>query len=228
MAQASNELQSKLETAVGKESAPEEIREQMAETRAALTEKLETLQERMEGTVETAHTTVENTVYAVKEGIHETVETVKRTFDLEYQVEQRPWLMMGAAVLAGYALGAIGHAAGRRGLTSEGAPPRQEGADDSPPVLRTNEESPGATSVTTHSSGGRPALSRFDEEIDKLRSIVIGAAMGVVREWLKESMPSVSGQLEEVMDTATRKLGGVPTRSPVVHPTPRVASDTEG
>jgi hypothetical protein len=199
----------------------------MAETRAALTEKLETLQERMEGTVQTAHTAMENTVNEVKEGIHDTVDTVRRTFDLEYQVQQRPWVMMGAAVLAGYALAVLGHAAARRGSSSEVALPQHEGAEGLPPVVRTNESLTGAPSLAPHSARSEPGLSRFDEEIGKLKSIAIGAAMGMVRDWLKESMPTVSGQVEEVMNSATCKLGGVPIRGPVLPAAPRFASDSE-
>lgn len=40
--------------------------------------------------------------------VQATVETVKHTFDLHYQVQQRPWLMFGAALL-------VGHTLGRRG-----------------------------------------------------------------------------------------------------------------
>jgi hypothetical protein len=58
----------------------------VAETRSAITEKLEILEDR----------------------VQETVETVKHTFDLHYQVKQRPWLMVGASLLVGYTLGRRG------------------------------------------------------------------------------------------------------------------------
>ena len=44
----------------------------------------------------------------VKGTVGETVETVKRTFDVPYQVDQHPWLMVGGATLAGYMLGSWG------------------------------------------------------------------------------------------------------------------------
>jgi hypothetical protein len=55
----------------------------VAETRSAITEKLEILEDR----------------------VQETVETVKHTFDLHYQMKQRPWLMFGGSLLVGYTLG---------------------------------------------------------------------------------------------------------------------------
>ena len=56
------------------------------DTRSAMTEKLEILEER----------------------VQETVDTVKHTFDLHYQVKQRPWVMFGASLLVGYMLGSRG------------------------------------------------------------------------------------------------------------------------
>ena len=47
-------------------------------------------------------------VETVKGTVGDTVETVKRTFDVPYQVDQHPWLMVGGATLAGYLLGSWG------------------------------------------------------------------------------------------------------------------------
>lgn len=67
----------------------------VAETRSAITEKLAILEDR----------------------VQETVETVKHTFDLHYQVKQRPWVMFGGSLLVGYMLG------GRSGVSSKTADP---------------------------------------------------------------------------------------------------------
>lgn len=64
----------------------EKGRQDVADTRSALTEKLAILEDRVQGTVD----------------------AVKHTADLHYQVNQRPWLMMGASLLMGYALGRRG------------------------------------------------------------------------------------------------------------------------
>ena len=58
-------------------------RQDIADTRSAITEKLAILEDR----------------------VQETVNGVKHTFDLHYQVKQRPWLMFGGSVLVGYMLG---------------------------------------------------------------------------------------------------------------------------
>jgi len=100
----------------------EVIRQQMEETRAALTDKLETLEHQVVDTVQGATTAVQETVATVKDAVQETVETVKgsvqetvetvkETFDLNRQVDRHPWLMFGGAVAVGYL--------GGRLLTSE-------------------------------------------------------------------------------------------------------------
>jgi hypothetical protein len=58
----------------------------VAETRSAITEKLEILEDR----------------------VQETIETVKHTFAVRYQTKQRPWLMFGGSLLVGYTLGRRG------------------------------------------------------------------------------------------------------------------------
>ncbi|MDP2665544.1 MAG: hypothetical protein Q8P23_02790 [bacterium] len=61
-------------------------RQDIADTRSAITEKLGILEDR----------------------VQETVDGVKHAFDLHYQVKQRPWLMFGGSVLVGYVLGPRG------------------------------------------------------------------------------------------------------------------------
>jgi hypothetical protein len=61
-------------------------RQDIADTRSAITEKLAILED----------------------CVQETVDGVKHTFDLHYQVKQRPWLMFLGSLLVGYTLGRWG------------------------------------------------------------------------------------------------------------------------
>jgi len=103
---------------------PDVIKEQMAETRVSLTDKIEKLEEtlkenvetalhtatgtvenvteKVEETVETVKEAVEGSVEAVKETVHETVETVKEAFNLRRHVQRHPWAMLGGAVMVGF------------------------------------------------------------------------------------------------------------------------------
>jgi ElaB/YqjD/DUF883 family membrane-anchored ribosome-binding protein len=202
MAQTSDEL--RIDLGSSEELQPEEIREQMAETRAALTEKLETLHERVEGTVEAAHATVD----AVTEKVQDTIQSVKRTFDVKYQVDRHPWTLVGASVLTGFTLGCLSRNMPLR------VPARSEGSNGfAAPASRP--AAPSSLGARAQPIPKEPVLSRFDEEIGKLKSVAVGAAMALVRDWLKDAVPSVSHQLDDVMDSATQKLGGEPIQGPV-------------
>ena len=61
-------------------------RQDIADTRSAITEKLGILEDR----------------------VQEAVDGVKHAFDIHYQVKQRPWLLFGGSVLVGYMLGPRG------------------------------------------------------------------------------------------------------------------------
>ena len=62
-----------------------EIRSEIEATRANMVEKIATLEDRVDSTIQ----------------------GVKRSFDPKYQTQQRPWLMMGLSVAAGYLLSGL-------------------------------------------------------------------------------------------------------------------------
>lgn len=181
---------------------PEEIRHQMDETRASLTEKLETLEEQVRETVDSARSTVEDTIQSVRSGVEETVETVKHTFDVEYQVNHHPWAMLGASVLAGFVAGKLlsgnGHAESgpySAGLQAGGTSRLYEAAAAAPVSER-----PSFLSGLVH---------QFDDEIDQLKGVAIGALLGMARDSIKNAVPpSLADQVGEVMDSISSKLGG--------------------
>jgi ElaB/YqjD/DUF883 family membrane-anchored ribosome-binding protein len=196
MAQEPDQFQESLGPALETESKPEEIREQMAETRAALADKIEKLEDKVLGTVETAQTSVEQTAESVKETVQETAATIQRTFDLKHQVECNPWLMVGGSVLAGYVLGYFVN--GRR----QSLPTSSERGTDLKSVRPPGTENDRA--------------GTFDEEIQMVKGLAIGVAAGLLRDGLKEAMPSLAAELDQVVNSATRKLGGHPIEGPIL------------
>lgn len=111
------------------ENEPEVIRDQLQDTRTALTEKLEALEQTVARTVENTTRPVVETVQSVTEatketvgavkdtvqqlrdtvtgGVEKTVETVKETFNLSRQVQRHPWGMMFGSAAAGYLFGRL-------------------------------------------------------------------------------------------------------------------------
>jgi hypothetical protein len=84
------------------------------QTREAITRKLDLLERRVEDTVQAAKSTVSDVV----EKIQETTEDIrgkaedfvgktKLALNPSYQIQERPWLLLGGALLFGYVLGRL-------------------------------------------------------------------------------------------------------------------------
>jgi len=208
----------------------EVIKTQMLETRTALTEKLEALEDRVATTVkettqavedtvgavkeaveDTVHTmkdTVQGTVDSVKETVNETVESVKTTFDLQHQFTERPWLMLGGAVVVGY-LGAtlLEGAAGNKKSSNGWAPIQGHGGQ--PEERYRPAEAPQARS--SEPSLWDKALDAFGPAISKIEGLAIGAATGVLGKMILNAAPeALRGQLGDVITDLTTGLGGKP------------------
>jgi len=213
---------------------PDVIRGQIEETRSALTDKLETLEGQVRETVQSAKETVEDTIENVKSSVHETVESVKRTFDLKYQVEQHPWAMLGGSLVTGFLLGHFvpGRRPPSRGFPATEAfrgPAPDFGRSHSVPENYAGYDGPNGTRSAAPSTPAfaaepsRPGLlSRlrhtFDDEIDKVKGMAVGAVLGIVRDLAKESFPQLAPQIEDVVNSATTKLGGQPVAGPFFEP----------
>lgn len=69
--------------------------------------------ERPQGTFEQAQDKAEQIAGDVRETAQQAIDQVTQNFDLNQQVAQRPWLLFGAAMAAGYLLGNLGGGGGR-------------------------------------------------------------------------------------------------------------------
>jgi ElaB/YqjD/DUF883 family membrane-anchored ribosome-binding protein len=217
-----------------------QLHDDIDKTRSDLTEKLETLEEQVKGTilnttgkveetieqvtstvqetVEQVKSTVSATVESAKSTVNETVGAVKQTFDLEYQMDVRPWTMMAGSVCVGLLAGAlIGRqtrgrrlgdlaSSGYRGF-SESLTSAGSAAQDY--AQRAREQAPSLVSQLYH---------QFEPEIDQLKGLAIGYASAMLRDMIKEAVPAVRDQVDEFMNKATTKFGGQPVREPVLHP----------
>jgi hypothetical protein len=62
-------------------------------------------------------------------------------------------------------------------------------------------------------STNRPGfLDRFQEEIDQVKGIAIGYAMGLARDSIKHAVPELASEIDDVMNSVTTKLGGRPAQ----------------
>lgn len=205
----------------------EVIYQQMRETRSALAEKLETLENQVVDTVSGANMAVTDTVENVKEAVQETVEavkeSVKNTFDLPAHMDRHPWLFLGGAVAVGYVGGclmnkAAAHAERRGAVQPAGTAPVERTNGVSPRFPDREERAYYPPPRRAEEPGWLAILgSKFSSEIDQLKSLALGAAVGLVRDALVQSAPEpLRPQLGEVMDDITAKLGGKTIPGPVL------------
>lgn len=231
----------------------EETRHGIEETRASMSEKLELLEERVRDTLEETKTavddivenvkgtvdetveavretvdgaksTVENIVENVKGTMDDTVTMVKQSFDIRYQVDQHPWLMLGASVVTGSLLAnflqrgreargsssyrtqnsrGIAEASRNAGLAAMYTVPGDEEVTDS------SKSSVNAQPQQQQSWGSTLSIVQ-DEFVDVMKGAVLGTVMGTVREMIRQNIPSISEQFEKMMNNVSKKLGTDP------------------
>lgn len=96
----------------GVEKTPEQIEQEMAQTRESLTGKVAALENQVVGTVQTAADTLNGTVEAVKSFVSAAPDTVKQAadvvgekvreiFDISGHVRNHPWASVGTSALIG-------------------------------------------------------------------------------------------------------------------------------
>ena len=175
-----------------------EMRQEIDCTRSAMADKLEALEDRMMNTVQSARETVADSIQSAKD----TVASVKRTFDLKHQVEQRPWLMVGGCFLVGLAVGGLIPMVRPRSSKTLSGPTENGRFAIAAPTPQLQIELPSRPGI----------LEPFQEEIDKVKGIAIGFVMGLVRDSLKESVPQLAPKIDELMNGLTTKLGGEPVQ----------------
>jgi hypothetical protein len=200
----------------------EMIKQQMGQTRAALTDKLEDLENKVLGTINTTTDTVAKTVGEVgatvretardvRAALHETMSSVRDALDLSRQFQQHPWLMLTGSVAAGYVGGLIVDNLERGqlpSLPSLPAAPEQLLPRDAEVRERLEKVPPARRST---SSFFKALAETFAPELDKLKRTAVGMALGMLRDKIGESVPPrMRGDFTEMMDRITTKLGGQP------------------
>src|SRR5262249_45649104 len=131
------------------------------------------------------------------------------------QTERHPWVMFGGSIALGCAssilLDQISH-------VSE---PLHEPRSNVPPALgngrQNGEASAGTLQVPRQLDWLSSLMDEFRPQLTKLKGLAIGAAMGVVRDIVAESIPEpIRPQFTDVMNEMTVKVGGEPIHSSLI------------
>jgi len=204
------------------------IRRQMEETRSSLTEKVEKLEQKLVDTVTETTEAVTETVSNVKETVEESVQTVKDWFDIRGHVEDHPWAMLGGSMAAGFVVGAMlpsTHTATEvaSGMASASAAPMPASVPSGRKLHHNGGTQPSASSRRPQAqsmvaqSMVAPVtswLSQFEPELNRLKHLALGAALGTIREMISSGLPQeMAHQVRDVIDDVTKKIGGEPLPS---------------
>lgn len=216
---------------------PEVIRQQMEDTRCALTDKIERFEQAVTEKVQTTTAAMTDTVASVREAVQETVESVKGTvsdtvasvkdtFDIPRYFREYPWVAFGATIGAGVAGGLL-----LRGRVCAASAPV------SPPSFAAQAPSSNGGGRVPMNGSRAPvqpgrsenAVSMFDDELCKLKGMAVGAAFSLLRSWIGQSVPvPFADQVNGLIDSVTRKLGGEPVHGDLLESFSRQPNQDRG
>lgn len=207
----------------------EVIRNQMADTRSSLQDKLEILEYQVKETVQeatdsvqTVKEAVKETVESVKEGVQETVESVKQSLDVGQQVQNHPWLFFAGAMAVGFV--------GTRLLSASSPAPRSQEPLPTPSPLLPRPVTVGGPRLTPRNGAKSPPptakpsiwskiAEHYGDELNKLQGLAVGTVAAVIREMIEPATPpALAEQVNDILDSVTTKLGGKPVHGPILAP----------
>jgi len=111
----------------------------------------------------------------------------RETFDLKHQVAERPWMALGAAVVAGYVLGNMG-----------GDDDQQRWHGQPQTTTNYNQHAMSSASSSPAASRNDGLLAQFDDEIDMLKAAAISTLTNLLHDSVREYLPSMGQQLDRV------------------------------
>jgi ElaB/YqjD/DUF883 family membrane-anchored ribosome-binding protein len=153
--------------------------------------------------------------HRIRSSVEETGDSLKRTVDLRYQVEEHPWAMVGAAVLFGYAVGSLSGSSEPEPHTAVRAPERNT------KDLNTAEWHQTISGSNTSPSQASTSFldemkEQFSDELDLVKTVAISSAVAFLRDVIKDSLPGLAGELERTR----RAQGGVVHSAPAAPTSP--------
>jgi hypothetical protein len=184
----------------------------MDETRSQLSDKLSSLEHQVSATVQTTGTAVNATVEAVQQTVEtvtdaarDTVQYVRRAFDIPRHVERHPWLALGGSVVLGYLAAEFLTRAKKQGAGSTAPssplPAPSQTRESAEPEVQT--AATDAALAAAYESGSKISFWR------EMRTMAIGALIGIAEDVISHAVPPV-------MDYLAGKRQPVATGEPTV------------
>jgi len=158
---------------------------------------------------------IESTRASLDEKLDSLETKARQAFDIKHQVAEKPWMMLGAAVAAGYVLGSLGG--------SDEADQRWHGqpattTDYNQHASYSQPAEPSSSTTGSVRSAATSFLSEFDEEIDMLKVAAVNMLTNFLHDTVREYVPALSQQLDKQTST-----GSQPRSSSTVSTAPGVS-----
>jgi gas vesicle protein len=201
------------------------IQQDIDYTQDSMTEKMEQIEGHVRGSARHVRSsvddTVDRTVHTVRESVGNNIDQMKDKIDVQQLMNERPWLMLGGSMLAGYTLGNLTesrsshrsrpeypYAAAASAHETYAYPPDSTDAEGHPRHDHSEDGSahaaqsahPSRTSRAKAASSGfvDDVLDQFGDEIDALQDAAVSTMTRLLRETLQDNLP----QLAEEFDRA--------------------------
>ncbi|MCS6288808.1 MAG: hypothetical protein H8K10_07500 [Nitrospira sp.] len=193
-------------------SAIEQGLRDIAQTRIAIAEKLDVLEQRITHRVEDVTMTCSDMLNRATDNIGAFVNKTKAVVDPAQHIDRHPWLMLGGALCAGYAIGLIEQGSKhQRGGVYPHYPPGVRGPRVMPAPAQRHAKSKQAEGVydyyphESQSSVGRPdghgsslwsSLSReFGHDTEETKHMVLQVGRTLLFELARKAMPEIARAL---------------------------------
>jgi ElaB/YqjD/DUF883 family membrane-anchored ribosome-binding protein len=188
-----------------------------------MTEKIEQIEGRVRGSARHVRSsvddTVDRTVHTVRDSVGDNIDQMKEKIDVQELVNDKPWLMLGGSILAGYTLGNLTESRSSHRdeqyayATAAGAHEEYAYPGDSSDDRRyryyedetrgAQPDSPSRPSRTARAKAASSGfvddvLDQFGEEMDALQDAAVSTMTRILRETLQDNLP----QLAEEFDRA--------------------------
>jgi len=172
----------------------DQLRQEIEQKRGDAAQKIDAIESRVQDTTQMVKSTVEDTKQmvtgTVKDTVQETTEKVKQSADLGKQIEERPLVVLGAALAGGFLLGGI--MGGNKGGHSGGG------------------QSAGM-SQGGMSSGLRGAVksSGLEDELAAISGTLMGMITERVRSTVQESFPGFAERMTQHTEQTRQQSGSL-------------------
>jgi hypothetical protein len=207
------------------------------QTRTAISDKLEMLEHRVEEKMERSRTAVKDLVDHTAGGVEGLMDKTNTTLDPLHQFSQRPWVMLGGAIMLGYIAGLVESRMRATGVypyytpETEGATvmpsgPRQERAAPEEgvypyyptgyPTSRERQRE-GARPMPPHMSFLQDVAEGLMDEVDHIKAGVIEAG----RIFLRDVSTNIIPSLLHTLGDRVMKRASSPERDSPFHPPDR-------